>query len=72
MRDGFDVVRKSGIRGGRQCWVVMAGVARPLLLHKVGSEVGRDVWLAGAGAGRGQGKEDRARRGPGAGAPAGQ
>ena len=37
--------------------VVEAGVARPLLLHKVGSEVGRNAWpswlvmLPGAGAG---------------------
>ena len=29
--------------------VVVASVARPLLLHKVGSEVGRDVWSAVAG-----------------------
>ena len=39
--------------GGRQCLVAEAGVARPLLLHKVGSEVGRNVLLAGTGAGRG-------------------
>ena len=31
----------------------MVDVARPLLLHKVGFEVGRDAWSSGPGPGAG-------------------
>ena len=36
----------------------MVDVARPLLLHKVGFEVGRDAWSSGPGPGAGAGARD--------------